>query len=136
MMIAHFLATNSEIFSGSTILTVVGLFIGACGVSWAAITTWLTVKRKNSGKIDTSEAATLWQASESMRRDMVHQLDQKDIQIAKVEEQRDRVINMFQDQFLPALAAINANQEKLTGSVTEVIAVLKATGPLPNDKEP
>lgn len=47
-----------------------GLFGTVAGVA----ATYLAARRQTSGSIDTSEAATLWGASEAIRRDMAAEL--------------------------------------------------------------
>lgn len=40
------------------------------GASSAAIAAWLVARRKASGRIETTEAATLWEESQAMRKEL------------------------------------------------------------------
>jgi hypothetical protein len=126
----HLLA-SSPVIDSASILTVVGILVGISGMLIGGLTAWWAVKRKNSGKIETSEASTLWQAQESMRKDLLGQIQAKDAQIDKTEEQRDRVISLFQEQLVPSIAQISKTQEIQLATIAEVLTVLRATGPLP-----
>lgn len=44
--------------------------VAAVGASIAAVATWRVAMQRSSGRIGTSDAATLWQASEQMRREL------------------------------------------------------------------
>lgn len=44
--------------------------IGALGTSLGGAIAWLIARRQTSGKIDTSDAATLWAASEELRKEL------------------------------------------------------------------
>jgi hypothetical protein len=126
----HLLA-SSPVIDSASILTVVGILVGVSGLLIGGLTTWWATKRRNSGKIETSEAATLWQASESLRKDLQGRLE-------KTEEQRDRVMSLFQDQLVPSIAQISKNQSMQFETLAEVLTVLRTTGPLPpeNGKAP
>jgi hypothetical protein len=75
-----------------------------------ALVTWLTVRRTASGKIGTSEAATLWAASEKMRADTTARLD-------KVTDQRDRLIESQTALLIPLLTGINESLRQITESL-------------------
>jgi hypothetical protein len=100
-----------------------GIFVGVGGALFGGIMGYLSIKRKNSGKIATSEAAVLWQQSESMRKSLESQL-------ARTEDQRDRVMDLFERQMLPALGELAKNQATLNTSIEDVLELLKATGPI------
>lgn len=49
---------------------VVGVFGGAVAAAVTGIVAWLVSRRVNSGQVDTSDAAVLWQESASIRKDL------------------------------------------------------------------
>lgn len=49
---------------------VVVALVTAAGAVLAALIAWLTSRRQSSGRIATSDATTLWSASETMRREL------------------------------------------------------------------
>lgn len=50
-----------------TILLAVGALVAAVAAAWAS---WAVAKRTNSGNVDTSDAASLWAESTTMRQDL------------------------------------------------------------------
>jgi hypothetical protein len=83
-------------------------------VAFTGFVAWLGLRRKGSGKIGTSEAGTLWSASESMRTTLTEQL-------AKAEAQRDRLIEAQAGQVLPMMSAVNESMRALAASIETVI---------------
>ena len=77
---------------------------------FGGLVTWLTVRRTASGKIGTSEAATLWAASEAMRADLTARLD-------KVTDQRDRLLESQTATVIPMLTGINESLRQITESL-------------------
>lgn len=57
--------------------------IGALGVVVTAILTFVAVKIKLSGRIDTTEANVLWSATESLRHDLAEQLREREAVIIR-----------------------------------------------------
>lgn len=93
--------------SAAETITAVAAIIAAAGGGGTA---WLISRRSSSGKIGTSEAATLWAASEKMRADDRAQLD-------KVTEQRDRLMDSQTALVIPMLSGINESLRQITGSL-------------------
>jgi hypothetical protein len=83
-------------------------------VAFTGFVAWLGLRRKGSGKIGTSEAGTLWSASESMRTTLTTQLE-------KAEVQRDRLIEAQAGQVLPMMSAVNESMRTLAASIETVI---------------
>lgn len=52
--------------------------LGSLGVVVTAILTFIAVKIKLSGRIDTTEANVLWTATESLRHDLAEQLKERE----------------------------------------------------------
>ena len=67
--------------------------------------TYLLRRRQSSGRIDTSDAATLWAQSQEMRAQLLSEKQ-------RAEDQRDRVLQIQTDTVGPALeaAAISLKQ--------------------------
>lgn len=57
--------------------------LGALGVIVTAVLTFLAVKIKLSGRIDTTEANVLWTATEALRRDLAEQLKEREAVIIR-----------------------------------------------------
>ena len=92
--------------------TLVALITAGALLTGGALT-WLTSRRASSGKIGTSEAGTLWAASEKMRAETTAQLD-------KVTEQRDRLIESQTSLVIPALAGINESLRQITDALARM----------------
>lgn len=58
--------------------------LAALGVVVSALLTFLAVKWKLSGRIDTTEANILWSATESLRHDLAEQLKEREAVIAEL----------------------------------------------------
>jgi hypothetical protein len=86
---------------------------GAAALIIGAGITWLSTRRTASGRIATSEAGVLWEQAQAMRAELVTRLD-------KVTEQRDRLIESQSASVLPALDAITASLEQITGSLARL----------------
>jgi hypothetical protein len=82
---------------------------------------YVTVRRTASGRVGTSEAATLWAASEKMRGDLIARLD-------KVTEQRDRLMESHAATVIPALSAVNESLQRITESLAHLAAPPPPTG--------
>lgn len=54
--------------------TVLGLLIGVIGACVTGIVTWRIAKRNTSGTVATSDATTLWTASNQIRQDLAAEL--------------------------------------------------------------
>jgi hypothetical protein len=130
LLIPHLLASEALV-SGSSILTIVGIFVGVSGAFFGGLMGWLAIKKKNSGKIETSEASSLWNQTQILIQSLQRDKELAESKRERAEEQRDRVIDTIQTQMVPALTTIRTSQVQLAESVNEVITVLKATGPLP-----
>jgi hypothetical protein len=78
-----------------------------------ALGTWLTVRRTASGKIGTSEAATLWAAQEKFRADTLLRLD-------KVTEQRDRLLESQTSVLIPLVTGLNESLRAITESLARL----------------
>jgi hypothetical protein len=74
---------------------------------------WLTVRRTASGKIGTSEAATLWAAQEKFRADTLTRLD-------KVTEQRDRLLESQTAVLIPIVTGLNDSLRAITESLARL----------------
>ena len=57
--------------------------LAAMGVIISAVLTFIGVKLKLSGRIDTTEANILWTATESLRRDLAEQLKEREAVIIR-----------------------------------------------------
>jgi len=79
------------------------------------IATHLLGRRAASGKIATSEASVLWQQAQEMRQML---LDEK----TRAEEQRDKMIDAYTRQVIPALTSINTLTEDLIALVRKIDA--------------
>jgi len=53
---------------------IVAALLGVAGVGVTAIVTYVVARRTTSGRVETSEAATLWAASEQMRKELRDEL--------------------------------------------------------------
>ena len=72
-------------------------------------------RRKASGKIATSEADILWQQAQDMRQML---LEEK----TRAEEQRDKLIDAYTRQIIPALAGLNTLVTDMTVLVRKIDA--------------
>jgi hypothetical protein len=77
------------------------------------LVTWLTVRRTASGKISTTDAGTLWAASEKMREETIAQL-------TVVTAQRDRLIESQTALLIPMLTGINESLRQITESLARL----------------
>jgi hypothetical protein len=87
--------------------------VGVAVVILGALITWLTVRRTASGKIGTSEAATLWAAQEKFRADTLLRLD-------KVTEQRDRLLESQTSVLIPLVTGLNESLRAITESLARL----------------
>jgi hypothetical protein len=78
---------------------------------------WLA-RRTASGKVDTSEAAVLWEQSQDMRHITLEQLK-------SAEEQRDRLIAAYTEQVLPLLTSVSQLVRDQSLSLTEALTLLR-----------
>lgn len=112
----------------STFLTVIGIIVTVASLMGGVVATWIQTKRKHSGKIETSEAAVLWETVNKLLATI-----QRDKE--RAEDQRDKLIAAYEEKLIPMVAAINMSLSGLSGSISEVLTILRTTGPLPGDKE-
>ncbi len=61
--------------------------IAGSGALAAALITFLATRRQSSGRIETSDAATLWKASETIRKEMREELVSMRDQVATMKTQ-------------------------------------------------
>jgi hypothetical protein len=96
------------------------LTIGTIVVSAATgLAGHLLGRRSASGRVGTSEAAVLWQQAQDMRTMLLAEKQ-------KAEEQRDKFIESYSQQIVPALATLSALIEGLSRSVAEAVALNRA----------
>lgn len=95
--------------------TVITLITSVGGITIGGVATWVATRRKTSGQINTSDAATLWAQSESMRNMLMEEKH-------KAEEQRDRLIEAHATGVLPTLATLDQSLRELAASVTVILA--------------
>lgn len=100
------------------------VFLGVCVT---AIGAWLINRRQNSGKIDTSEAAKLWEESTGMRHELRDQVAalQDEIKAMKVEYQqlKDKSsadIQAARDAASTRIETLRAEVNKLRARVLEL----------------
>jgi hypothetical protein len=91
------------------VIITVGVTVGTIVI--AAVIRFFLGRRVTSGKIETSEAAVVWQQAQSMRETLMSQ-------VQRAEEQRDRLLEAQSANVLPALAALNSSMT----SVHDVLA--------------
>jgi hypothetical protein len=65
--------------------------VATLGVIAGGLVTYLVARRQSSGKIETSDAATLWKASETIRLEMRQELVAMREQVAELLEKIDRL---------------------------------------------
>lgn len=98
----------------SDFMTILATVAVALVAAVAGIGTYLGGRRAAHGRVDTSEAAVLWQQSQDMRDTLLTQL-------SKAEEQRDRLIGAYTEQVLPMLTVINGSLQDLTAAVAQLL---------------
>jgi hypothetical protein len=91
-------------------LTILAAVLVVLIAAATGIATYLSSRHSASGKVETTEAAILWQQSQDMRAMLLAQL-------GKTEEQRDRLIEGYTHQMLPMLESINSGLKDLTAAV-------------------
>jgi hypothetical protein len=91
-------------------LTILAAVLVVLIAAATGIATYLNSRHSASGKVETTEAAILWQQSQDMRAMLLAQL-------GKTEEQRDRLIEGYTHQMLPMLESINSGLKDLTAAV-------------------
>lgn len=84
----------------------------------SGLTAYLVSRRAGSGRVRTSEADVLWQQSQDMRH--AYQVEK-----AKAEEQRDRLIEAYTNQIVPVLTSINALVGEVSASVAEGVGMVR-----------
>jgi hypothetical protein len=77
---------------------------------------WLR-RRAASGRVETSEAAVLWQQSQDIRNMLMTEK-------ARAEEQRDRLIEAYTVQVLPVLAETKEAVLSLTATVQDMVKLI------------
>jgi uncharacterized spore protein YtfJ len=82
---------------------------------------WIA-RRAASGRVETSEAAVLWQQSQDIR---VMLLAEK----LRAEEQRDKLIDAYTKQVFPVLTEINTAVVGLAAVVAEVRSLVARSSP-------
>jgi hypothetical protein len=82
------------------------------------LASYLSMRRAAHGKVDTSEAAVLWQQSQAIREML---LTEK----TKAEEQRDRLIDAYTTQVFPALTEINTTVRSMADTVADMLRLLR-----------
>ena len=65
----------------STVLPVLAALVGTLA---GVVATYVVAKRRSSGRIATSEAADLWAASESIRRDLTEDVKALRVEVASL----------------------------------------------------
>lgn len=88
----------------------------ASGVN-ALLNHWLR-RRAASGRVETSEAAVLWQESQDIRSML---LTEK----TRAEDQRDRLIEAYTTQMLPVLGETRDAVLSLTATVQDMVKLMK-----------
>jgi hypothetical protein len=78
---------------------------------------WLA-RRQASGRVSTSEASVLWAQSQDMRHQLLE--DKR-----RAEDQRDRLIDSYTAQVLPALTSINFLVQGMGSNLSEVLGILR-----------
>jgi trans-2-enoyl-CoA reductase len=93
----------------STLSTVLGIVvIVAAGIG--GLVTFLIRRRGTTGRVNTSDAATLWAQSQQMREQLLAEK-------TRAEDQRDRVLAIQASQVVPVLAST-------AESLTQILAAL------------
>lgn len=87
--------------SGTPIWVVVIVAVGGAAIT--AVTTYLINRRTSSGRIDTTEAATLWEEARSVRQELRAEVVQLRSDIKDSQEKVDRL----EDQHLQCLQESN-----------------------------
>jgi hypothetical protein len=91
-------------------LIAIAVFVSA---GLGALATYLVSRRSSSGRVDTSEAAVLWDQAQKMREELVTQRD-------KAMEQRDRLIESQSAQVLPVLQLVIDSLHQITESLARL----------------
>lgn len=87
----------------------------ASGIS-TMLNHWLR-RRAASGRVETSEAAVLWQQSQDIRNMLMTEK-------TRAEDQRDRLIEAYTTQMLPVLAETKEAVLGLTATVQDMVKLL------------
>lgn len=85
----------------------------AIGGIISGVASYLIRRRAQSGQVATSDARTLWDQSQEMRAQLLAQL-------IKVEEQRDKLLEVATGQVSPAFAEINASLKLIVEGMSEL----------------
>jgi uncharacterized protein HemX len=76
--------------------TIAVLLVASLGAILTAAVAWLLGRRQNSGQVDTSDAATLWTASEQMRKELRAEVvmlrEQAVLYLSEIEQLRNAAI--------------------------------------------
>lgn len=123
-MFAYYLAAASSSVNIPDLLGLMGVVVATASVTSGGLVAWINTRRRNSGKIETSEASVLWQQSQKMREELTRRAE-------RAEDQRDRLLSSYSTELIPMISSISKNQSLLTESVSDVLTILRATGPLP-----
>lgn len=97
-----------------------GVIIPVAIALGVAISQFLTSRRTSSGNIETSEANVLWQQSQTMMDNMQQRLNREMHQKERAEDQRDKLMELVEDQMMPALKAVTLGQQHILGMLTEM----------------
>lgn len=95
----------------ANLAALITVIVAAAGGVSAMAGHWLA-RRQASGRVATSEAAILWQQSQDLRAVL---LTEK----TRAEDQRDRLIEAYTSQVLPALAEISAAVTAISVTVAD-----------------
>lgn len=96
--------------NSADLLTILAAVSVALVTAVSGVAVYLGQRRSASGKVETTEAAILWQQSQDMREMLLAQL-------SKAEEQRDRLIEAYTHQMFPMLESVNTGLQDLTAAV-------------------
>lgn len=102
-------------------VTTFGVIVSLGGLLFillGAVVTYLMQRRRQSGKIDTSDASVLWTQSQAI----ITQLGSEKM---KAEEQRDRIMDVQVKQVIPALEAMNAALKGIADNQAEIYMMIQ-----------
>jgi hypothetical protein len=79
----------------------------------SGLSTYLVGRRSGSGRVGTSQADDLWQQTQAMITSMQRRAE-------RAEDQRDKLMDLQEQQTMPMLEAINQSQKHVLGLLTEL----------------
>ncbi|SRR6266567_4097721 len=79
----------------------------------SGLATVLTSRRIGSGRVSTSQADDLWQQTQAMLASMQRRAE-------RAEDQRDKLMDLQEQQTMPVLEAISQSQKHVLGLLTEL----------------